>query len=265
MSANPSLLTDLATSSLTRPTVFGRTWFVNTTASSNGDGLSPASAFTTMAQALTGGGLGDNDTIQFRGTVREQLVAPLGVQGVKIIGCYGGNVRDDDGAKWTYPTTGAVAGKALIEIREQGWEFHNFLMTPETTTGACIKAHRNEDATYPDSSHFKCIGMRFVGTSGTPTFTPSGDGVASGSTTGTDSGGFVSVSSVAGIAGTFVTVTYSKGYPSNSYPTVSPIDGNSVTRGLFVSSHSANGFTVDCNSAIPAGGSASFIYNVTGT
>jgi hypothetical protein len=40
-------------------------------------------------------------------------------------------------------------------------------MTPETTSAACIKAHRNEDATYPDSSHFICSGMRFVGTTGT--------------------------------------------------------------------------------------------------
>lgn len=146
--------------------VFGNFWFVDTTASSNGDGKSAQSPVTTMAQVLNGGALGDNDVVFFKGKVREQLVAPLGVTGVKIVGMVGGNVRDDDGAKW-YPPASPVAGQALIEIREQGWEFHNFLMTPDTTTGACIKAHRNEDATYPDSSHFICRGMRFVGSGAT--------------------------------------------------------------------------------------------------
>lgn len=161
MSANPSLLTDLATSSVVRSTVFGRTWYVNTTASSAGDGESPGSAFNTMTRALSA--VGDNDTVEFIGTVREQLVAPLGVTGVKVMGRAGGNIRDDDGAKWTYPASGATAGGALIEIREQGWEFHNILFTPETTTGACIKAHRAESATYPDSSHFIVRNCRFVG------------------------------------------------------------------------------------------------------
>jgi len=46
-------------------------------------------------------------------------VAPLGITGVRIIGVPGGNVRDDDGAKWYTPAS-ATAGKALIEIREQG-------------------------------------------------------------------------------------------------------------------------------------------------
>lgn len=99
--------------------------------------------------------------------MREQLVAPLGIQGVTIVGAVGGNVRDDDGAKWYAPAV-PVAGKALIEIREQGWEFHNFLMTPDNTGGAAIKAHRAENATYPDSSHFIARNMRFVGAGGTP-------------------------------------------------------------------------------------------------
>lgn len=146
-------------------TIFGNVWFVDTTASGEGDGASSRTPFQTMARAFNA--VGDNDVIYFVGTVREQLVAPLGVTGVKVIGAMGGNTRDDGGAKWTYPTTGATAGKALVEILEQGWEFHNFLMTPETTSAACIKAHRNEDATYPDSSHFICRNMRFVGTGAT--------------------------------------------------------------------------------------------------
>ena len=145
----------------------GQAWYVDTTISASGDGKSWATPFKTMAEALAV--VADNDSVYFVGKVREQLVAPLGITGVSIIGASGGNVRDDDGAKWYAPAS-PVAGKALIEIREQGWEFHNFLMTPDETSGACIKAHRNEDATYPDSSHFVCRGMRFVGTTLTTTY-----------------------------------------------------------------------------------------------
>lgn len=144
----------------------GPVCFVNTVSGSDSNsGASPASAFLTMATALAA--MTDHGTVYFVGKVREQLVAPLGVRGVRIIGAAGGNVRDDDGAKWYAPAS-PVAGKALIEIREQGWEFHNFLMTPDNTGGAAIKAHRAESATYPDSSHFICRGMRFVGAGGTP-------------------------------------------------------------------------------------------------
>lgn len=149
------------------PSVFGHYWFVDTTLGSDGyQGTTPQRPFATMEAALDV--VGDNDVIYFVGTVREQLVAPLGVTGVSIIGNAGGQVRDDNGAKWTYPASGAVAGQALLELREQGWSLQNFLMTPDATGGACIKAHRNEDATYPDSSHFVCRGMRFVGAGGTP-------------------------------------------------------------------------------------------------
>jgi len=151
------------------PTVFGRVWFVNTVTGSDGnDGQSTDSAFSTMAQALSR--VGDNDVVYFRGTVREQIVAPLGVQGVSIIGAAGGGVRDDDGAKWTYPSSGATAGGALLLVREQGWSVSNFLMTPEPTSGAAIELRRAENATYPDGSHFIATGMRFVGVDVTTTY-----------------------------------------------------------------------------------------------
>lgn len=148
------------------PSVFGNYWFVDTVYGSDGQtGQSPEQAFQTMSQALTS--VGDNDVIYFIGKVREQLVAPLGVTGVSIIGAETGNVRDDDGAKWYAPAS-PTAGQALLELREQGWTLSNFLMTPDNTGGACVKAHRNEDATYPDSSHFILNNMRFVGGGGTP-------------------------------------------------------------------------------------------------
>lgn len=153
---------------LAGPTVFGNVWFVDTTASGSGQGDSADAPFTTMERALDA--VGDNDVILFKGTVREQLIAPLGVTGVQIIGAVGGNIRDDDGAKWTYPASGAVAGQALLACREQGWGVHNFLMTPEPTSGAAVELNRQENATYPDSSHFQATGMRFVGIDVTTTY-----------------------------------------------------------------------------------------------
>lgn len=148
---------------------FGRVLFVNTVTGSDGNkGRSPSDAFATMGKAFTA--VASNDTIMFVGTIREQLTAPLGVYGVKIVGGEGGGVRDDNGAKWTYPASGATAGGALLLLREQGWTVSNFLMTPEPTSGAAIELRRAEDATYPDASHFIADGMRFVGVDVTTTY-----------------------------------------------------------------------------------------------
>lgn len=163
---------------------FGTQWFVDTVNGADGnDGRSPQTAFATMNRAFYfsdgSSNLSPNDTIWFVGTVREQLVAPLtktiggvarAVTGVSIYGMQGGGVRDDDGAKWTYPASGAVAGQALLACRQQGWTVGNFLMTPEPTSGAAIKLNRAEDAVNPDASHFVASGMRFVGIDVTTTY-----------------------------------------------------------------------------------------------
>jgi hypothetical protein len=166
---------------------FGNIWFVDTVNGSDGNtGKGPNSAFATMGRALwfdpatqLQANAGPNDTIYFKGTVREQLIAPLtkvvngtarAVTGVQIIGMAQGGVRDDDGAKWTYPASGAVAGQALLRCRQQGWVVQNFLMTPEPTSGACIELRRAEDAVNPDASHFIANGMRFVGIDVTTTY-----------------------------------------------------------------------------------------------
>lgn len=166
----------------------GRTWFVNSvTGDDANNGTSPTTPFATMGRAFYTDYVAEgvdaeipnlkaNDTIQFAGVVREQLIAPLlgsdgvALTGVKIVGTAQGGVRDDDGAKWTYPASGAVAGQALLSLRQQGWGVANFLMTPEPTSGACVKLNRQENATYPDSSHFIAIGMRFVGIDVTTTY-----------------------------------------------------------------------------------------------
>lgn len=166
---------------------FGTQWFVNTyTGSDSNDGRSPQTAFATMGRAFFLGGVstnaanvGPNDTIWFIGTIREQLVAPLtkvvggtsrAITGVQICGMAQGGVRDDDGAKWTYPSSGATAGGALLLCRQQGWVVSNFLMTPEPTSGAAVELRRAEDATYPDASHFIANNMRFVGIDVTTTY-----------------------------------------------------------------------------------------------
>jgi hypothetical protein len=141
----------------------GRHWFVNTAAASGGEGRTWDTAFSTMAAALLA--VADNDTIHWVGDVREQLVAPLGVQGVRIVAEAVGQNRHDDGCRWRVPAS-TVAGKALLEIREQGWEIIGGLMVPDATAGACVKAHRNEDATYPDGSHFVARRVKFVGAGG---------------------------------------------------------------------------------------------------
>jgi hypothetical protein len=171
---------------------FGRQWFVDTVNGSDGyDGKSPETAFATMGRAFytdtitsgagTTSNLGPNDTIWFKGTVRQQLIAPLtynnpatgtavAVTGVQIVGMAQGGVRDDDGAKWSYPASGATAGMASLALRQQGWVLKNFLMTPEPTSSACVELRRAEDAVNPDSSHAQFLGMRFVGIDITTTY-----------------------------------------------------------------------------------------------
>lgn len=159
-------------------TGFGPTFYVDgTSGSAASNGRSPKNAASTFTrifaimaemQAVKDGSCNDA-TIYWRGLVRDQAVAPLGVTGVLIKAVMGGNDRHDDGARWTTPASGAVAGQALLELREQGWAIDGGLFVPEATGGACIKAHRNEDATYPDSSHFVVQNARFVSPgSGTP-------------------------------------------------------------------------------------------------
>ncbi len=155
----------------------GATWFVDTVDGSDTRGRgTPFSPYASMAKVFPY--LNANDTIYFGGKVREQLVAPLlgandlALTGVKIVGTAQGGVRDDDGAKWTYPASGAVAGQALLACRQQGWSVENFLMTPEPSSpgGAAIKLNRAEDAVNPDASHFIARGMRFVGIDVTTTY-----------------------------------------------------------------------------------------------
>lgn len=121
-------------------------------------GRSWEAPFATMAAAFAAAG--DNDRIYFIGTIAEQLLAPLGVQGVKVIGAAGGRTRHDDGARWTSPAE-PNATTPLLTLREQGWEVHNVLFVPPDDAPA-IRFRRAESATYPDGSHAIVRNCKFV-------------------------------------------------------------------------------------------------------
>jgi hypothetical protein len=142
----------------------GKTYFVDTVSGSNSkDGLSWDNAFLTMAKAFTV--IASRETIYFVGKVREQLIAPLGVYGVKIIGA-DTTPRHDLAASWMAPASGSVDSKALCEILEQGWAFINILFQSQATTAPAIEISRAEDAVHPDGSHALFVNCRFCGCDG---------------------------------------------------------------------------------------------------
>lgn len=141
----------------------GQTWYVNTVLGSAGyNGKRPSQSFLTMAQAFAK--VSDNDVIAVIGDVREQILAPLGMQGVRIIGVAGGNTRHDDGVRWREPAA-PTPTTPLLTLREQGWEVHNILFVPGTGNPA-IRLRRAEDATYPDGSHAIITRCKFVSDAG---------------------------------------------------------------------------------------------------
>lgn len=158
---------------------FGPTLFVDT---NNGkdyySGLTPSQALATMEQAFDlletwqadTPGSSSNATINVIGDVREQLTAPLGVYGVKIVGLVNGNQRNTtnngveqagDGVQWRVPASPA-AGVPLLTLREQGWELHNIMMFPSAGISA-VQLNRAENATDPDASHAVFRNVRFFG------------------------------------------------------------------------------------------------------
>lgn len=125
------------------------------------DGRSWASAFLTMAAALAA--VPSHAIIYVRGKVREQLVAPLGIYGVSIIGA-DTTPRHDLAASWVPPAS-PTAATALLKLREQGWTIENLLLQSHTSSPA-VELHRAEDATNPDPSHATFRNCRFEGVDG---------------------------------------------------------------------------------------------------
>ena len=155
------------------PTVVGRIWYVtgeqNTAnlgnsgspslivqGSNTNTGRSPSSPFATIARALA---LVDQyDIVVLSGVFREQVVAPVGVYDVTIIGsaneprqATNGGVATGGGSSWLAPAS-PVATTPLIRVICQGWKFINLQMAP-VAASACITFDRRETAAIPDSSH----------------------------------------------------------------------------------------------------------------
>lgn len=160
---------------------FGPVFFVDTINGLAGNsGLTPDKALTTieavftklLAMATADADSANNATIYVVGTIAEQLTAPLGVSGCRIIGLANGRNRHDDGARWKEEAS--AAGAPLLIVHEQGWEFHNILFVPETGYSA-LRLWRAEDATHPDGSHGVYRNCKFIGN--TAIGTPAGIGI----------------------------------------------------------------------------------------
>jgi hypothetical protein len=147
--------------------IVGRTWYVDTINGSNSNtGLAPTEAFLTVAKALAN--VDSYDIIAISGVVKEQVVAPLGVFDVTIVGAANrprqatnNGVATGGGACWISPAV-PTATTALLELIEQGWTVANILMAP-VAASPCIKLTRAETATHPDPSHASILGCRFAG------------------------------------------------------------------------------------------------------
>ena len=147
--------------------IVGRTWYVDTINGSNShSGLAPDEAFATVAKALLN--VDSYDIISVAGVVKEQVVAPLGVFDVTIVGA--GNrprqatnngVATGGGSCWISPDA-PTAATPLLELIEQGWVVANILFAP-VAAAPCIQLTRAEDAVHPDPSHASILGCRFAG------------------------------------------------------------------------------------------------------
>ena len=131
------------------------------------DGLSWATAKRTMSDVFDD--LSSNDEIYFVGNVREELSTPAGVFDVKIIGA-GNSPRHADGhtgnngysASTWKPPASPTAATALLNVRQQGWEFHNILFDCPVDAAA-VKLLRDAGAgdLERDAGHAKFIACRF--------------------------------------------------------------------------------------------------------
>lgn len=149
----------------------GRAWFVDTAYGGNGDGKSPKTAFSTMARAFAA--VASGDIIYFVGKVTEQLVTPVDVFDVTIVGA-GNRPRHADStpvsgnyaaSQWGAPATGGTAAQATVRVLQQGWRFVNILFTAIDTNAAMIELVRNAASgdAERDASHCEIIGCRFAG------------------------------------------------------------------------------------------------------
>lgn len=163
----------LVTSKLFATPTKGRAWFVDATGVVSGNGKSPKSAFSIMAAAFAS--VASGDIIYFVGKVTEQLVTPVNVFDVTVVGC-GNRPRHADAAPvgsayatatWAAPAT-PVAATPLVQVIQQGWRFINILFAGSAGCPS-INFVRNAAAgdLERDASHGEVIGCRFAGVAST--------------------------------------------------------------------------------------------------
>ncbi len=149
----------------------GRAWFVNPSQGLSGNGKSPAGAFSTMDEAFDN--LQSGDIIYALGNIREQLVTPVQVFDVTVIGC-GNRPRNADAVPaggaysavtWRAPASGGVAAQATVRVIQQGWTFYNILFNMLDANAAGIEIVRNAaaDDDERDASHASILGCKFAG------------------------------------------------------------------------------------------------------
>lgn len=158
--------------------VFGREWFVkagsgaatddSTGGNDQNDGRSWTTAVRTMSEVFTNSLFGSGDVVYVVGKVREELTAPAGIHGVKIIGA--SSTRHPDahtsnngyvGSAWVPPAS-PTAATPLLTLRQQGWEVHNMLFDCPVDAAA-VKLNRDAGAgdAERDAGHAKFINCRF--------------------------------------------------------------------------------------------------------
>jgi hypothetical protein len=152
---------------------YGRTWFVNSYAGSNGNvGDSPLSPMATLTEAFTR--IASGDVLNIAGKFTEQLVTPANVFDVWVNGM-GNRPRHADAtptggnfmaAQLAPPASGGTAAGATIRVLQQGWRFSNLLFTAIDANAACAEIVRNAGAgnLERDASHAEFLGCRFAGT-----------------------------------------------------------------------------------------------------
>jgi hypothetical protein len=149
----------------------GRAWFVDTAYGGSGDGRSPKTAFSTMARAFAS--IASGDIIYFVGKVTEQLVTPVQIFDVTVVGC-GNRPRHADAtpeggnwaaSQWGPPASGGTAAQATVRVLQQGWRFVNTLFTAIDANAACVELVRNAAAgdAERDASHASILNCRFAG------------------------------------------------------------------------------------------------------
>lgn len=147
----------------------GTTYYVDANTGVNTrSGKSWRKAFLTMAKAFSV--VASGDTICFTGKIREQLITPVNIFDVTVIGI-GNRPHHADStptggqyaqATWTTPASGATTA-ALVKVLQQGWKFENILFAGPSDH-ACIWLFRDAGAgdLERDASHAVVRNCRFA-------------------------------------------------------------------------------------------------------